>query len=182
MTRELVVQAISGDRAAFAELAARDLARVTGAAQLILRDRAWAEDAAQETFVRVWRDLPSLRDPDRYGGWLYRILVRTCQDELRRKQRQPRWIALETETLSGPDHVNATADRDELEHALQRLSPEHRVLIVLAYYVDLSHPEIAASLGIPLGTVKSRLNRALANLRVELSAGDRTAPAREQLA
>ena len=174
MQRELVLQAMQGDRDAFCALAARDLAQLTGAARLILHDAGWAEDAVQDALIRAWRDLPALRDPDRYGAWLHRLLVRSCQDQLRRHRRDRRDEALtwrhdrpSPETRSGFD------DRDELERGLRRLNPPQRTLIALAYYLQLTHREISEATGLPIGTVKSRLSRSLELLRAELAAAER---------
>jgi RNA polymerase sigma-70 factor (ECF subfamily) len=88
LSRELVEQAMRGNREAFAVLVDRAHARLVGTAGLILRDRGWAEDAAQDALVRAWRDLPSLRDPDRFDAWLHRLLVHASQDQLRRHRHE----------------------------------------------------------------------------------------------
>lgn len=165
-----------GDRDAFGILAARAMDRLVGTAGLILHDRDAADDAAQDALVRAWRDLPGLRDADRFDGWLYRILVRSCQDQIRRRGRQ-HWV--DPSATFEPDASQRTADRDELATALGGLSPEHRTVVVLHYYLGLSQPEIAAVIGQPIGTVKSRLSRAVDYLRAELAAGARIGAPRE---
>ena len=162
-----------GDTEAFGALAQSRLTRLVGAAALILRDADAAEDAVQEALVRAWRDLPRLRDADRFDGWLRRIVVHSCSDQLRAMSRR------EHEQL--PDLAGAPVDpafdeRDDLMAALSRLSDEHRTVVVLRYYLGLSQPEIADALGTRLGTVKSRLNRALSYLRAELDASARGIP------
>ena len=165
-----------GDRDAFGILATRAMDRLVGTAGLILHDRDLADDAAQDALVRAWRDLPGLRDADRFDGWLYRILVRSCHDQLRRRGRE-HWA--EPMATFEPDASAYVADRDEMSAALGGLSIEHRTVVVLHYYLGLSHPEIAAVIGQPIGTVKSRLSRAVDYLRAELAAGARIGAPRE---
>src|SRR6478672_33268 len=92
-----------GNRDAFAVLVDRTHARLVGTAGLILQDRGWAEDAAQDALVRAWRDLPSLRDPDRFDAWLHRLLVHACQDQLRRHRHE----LTESELLELPLRTDA---------------------------------------------------------------------------
>lgn len=179
MSRELVERAMRGDRDAFGILASRALGRLTGAAGLILRDHDAADDAVQETLVRAWRDLPSLRDPDRFDAWLHRVLVRACSDELRRGQRERRRQAAIQPASSAVDEGARLADRDELERALAQLGPDQRTAVVLHYYLGLSHPEVAEIIGQPLGTVKSRLSRSLDHLQAALAADARLGSAEE---
>lgn len=168
-----------GDRDAFGILAERSLSRLVGTAGLILRDVDAADDAAQETLVRAWRDLPGLRDPDRFDAWLYRVMVRTCGDQVRRRQRERRNEAAAVALPGLADGAQRVADRDEMERALGRLSVEQRTVVVLHYYLGLSHPEIAEATGQPIGTVKSRLSRSLDALRAALAADARVGAPRE---
>lgn len=164
--RTYVERARKGDRDAFAELARAAAARLDAAARLILRDRELARDAVQEALIRAWRDLPGLRDPDRFDGWLHRLLVHAAIDEARRRQR--RVIEVRTEPFDAPEphnHIDILADRDALDRALGELRPEHRALVVLHYYLGMPLPEAAASLGISLSAAKSRLHRAVVSLR-----------------
>jgi RNA polymerase sigma-70 factor, ECF subfamily len=164
--RELVERARRGDHDAFAELAGAAITRLDAAARLILRDRELARDAVQDALVRAWRDLPGLRDPDRFDAWLHRLTVHACLDLVRRRRRRPIEVELNPILMSDvTDEVTTVALRDELDRAMARLEPEHRAVIVLRYYVGLPLPEAADSLGIPLGTAKSRLHRAIAALR-----------------
>jgi RNA polymerase sigma-70 factor (ECF subfamily) len=174
MERGLVERARRGDHDAFAVLAGAAISRLDGAAWLILRDTEQAKDAVQNCLVRAWRDLPTLRDPDRFDAWLHRLLVNACIDEARRTRRHRLDIELGAIDLSTPDRVAATiADRDQLERGFVRLTPELRAVIVLHHYLDLPLPAVADSLGIPLGTAKSRLHRALGQLRAALDADTR---------
>jgi RNA polymerase sigma-70 factor (ECF subfamily) len=168
-----------GDRDAFGILAERALPRLVGTAGLILRDPDAADDAAQETLVRAWRDLPGLRDPDRFDAWLHRVLVRACGDQVRRRQRDRRDASAAIAAPASPDAAQRVADRDEMERALGRLSVEQRTAVVLHYYLGLSHPEVAEATGQPIGTVKSRLSRALDLLQAALAADARAGVPRE---
>ena len=87
MQRDLVERARKGDHDAFAELAGAAISRLDSAAWLILRDPEQAADAVQNALMRAWRDLPSLRDPDRFDAWVHRLLVNACYEELRRHRR-----------------------------------------------------------------------------------------------
>ena len=177
MERELVERARQGDHDAFAVLAGAAISRLDSAAWLILRDPEQAKDAVQNTLVRAWRDLPTLRDPDRFDAWLHRLLVRAAIDEARRLRRHRVDIdltALDPPAVAGTEA--AVADRDELERGFLRLEPEMRAVIALHYYLDLTMPDVAATLGIPVGTAKSRLNRAMGLMRAALDAEARHAP------
>jgi RNA polymerase sigma-70 factor (ECF subfamily) len=164
---------MQGDRDAFGILAERSFGRLVGTAGLILRDADAGDDAVQDALVRAWRDLPGLRDPDRFDAWLFRVLMRSCGDQHRR-QRRHRHDQLPAEgRRTASDSSQLVADRDELEMAIGRLSVDHRIVVVLHYYLGLSQPEIAEATGQPVGTVKSRLSRGVVFLRAELAAGSR---------
>jgi RNA polymerase sigma factor (sigma-70 family) len=177
LSRELVEQAMRGNRDAFAVIVDRTHPRLVGTAGLILRDRGWAEDAAQDALVRAWRDLPSLRDPDRFDAWLHRLLVHACQDQIRRHRHELR----ESELFDIPPGIGGTAadtrleDRDELERGLRHLTDQQRTIIALRYYLGLTDAEVAAATGLPIGTVKSRIFRSLDALRAALDAESRRA-------
>ena len=178
--KELVERAGRGDHDAFAMLATTSATRLDAAARLILRDGELARDVVQNTLVRAWRDLPGLRDPDRFDAWLHRLLVNSCLDEARRRRRRPIEVAIGPidEPASGDD-TRAFADRDLVERALARLDPEHRALVVMHYYLGYPLPEAAATLGISLPAAKSRLHRAMEGLRRVLAA-DGSATARPE--
>jgi RNA polymerase sigma factor (sigma-70 family) len=178
MERDLVERAQRGDHDAFAALAAAACSRLDSAAWLILRDSEQAKDAVQNTLVRAWRDLPTLRDPGRFDAWLHRLLVRACIDEARRLRRHRLTVELTTIDAPARDHVESSViDRDQLERAFVRLDLDMRAVIVLHHYLDLPLPAVATALGIPLGTAKSRLHRALGLLRAALDADARQSPA-----
>ncbi len=173
--RELVELARSGDQEAFSALAASVVDRLYATAVLILRDHSMADDATQETIVRAWRDLRSLRDPDRFDAWLRRLLVNACHDEGRRqRQRRPEMTLLPSHEPAVGDSSIAVANQDALERGFRRLTPDHRTAVVLHHYVGLSLPEVAEAIGVPLGTAKSRVHHATQALRAALEADART--------
>jgi RNA polymerase sigma-70 factor (ECF subfamily) len=175
MDRELVDRARRGDHDAFAALAGAAIARLDSAAWLILRNPEQAQDAVQNALVRAWRDLPTLRDPDRFDAWLNRLVVRACIDEARRLRRHRVDVELTEIAFPAVAGVESTIDdRDQLERGFLRLDPEQRAVIVLHHYLDLPLPAVAASLGIPVGTAKSRLHRALGQMRAALEADARS--------
>ena len=169
--RTLVEQAGRGDHDAFALLATSAAARLDAAARLILRDPELARDAVQNTLLRAWRDLPGLRDPDRFDAWLHRLLINASLDEARRRRR--RVVELVFQDIDVPtadDAARDLADRDLVERALIRLDPTHRALVVLHYYFGYPLPEAASSLGITLPAAKARLHRAMQGLRRTMTA------------
>jgi RNA polymerase sigma-70 factor (ECF subfamily) len=175
MQREVVERARRGDHDAFSELAAAAITRLDSAAWLILRDPEQAADAVQNALVRAWRDLPTLRDPDRFDAWLRRLLVRACMDEARRLRRHR--VDVELHPIFVPSvagHESVIADRDQVERGFIRLDPEMRAVIVLHHYLDLPLADVAVTLGIPVGTAKSRLHRGMALLRAALDADARS--------
>ena len=159
---------------AFAVLVGAAIARLDAAARLILRDPELARDAVQEGFIRAWRNLPALRDADRFEAWLHRLVVHSCIDATRRRRRRP--MEVELTPIDDPatgDFAALVADRELLDAALRRLEPEWRAVVVLHYFLGMPLPEVAATLGIPLGTAKSRLHRSLAAMRITIGADER---------
>jgi RNA polymerase sigma-70 factor (ECF subfamily) len=177
MQRELVVLAQSGDVDAFSALTAGRTDRLYAAARLILRDDERAADAVQDALLQAWLDLRGLRDPERFEAWLHRLLVRACYRAVKRhRSREIREIKLaSTEVAVTPDAQRTLAVRDQLERGFRRLSPDQRAVIVLHHYLGLSLVESAEVLAIPLGTMQSRLSRALQAMRAALEADERPA-------
>lgn len=171
MDPELIVRAQQGDERAFADLTSAIGGRFNRAAYGIVRDRDLAEDAMQAALIQIWRKLPTLRDPARFDAWSYRILVRACYRESKRTRRNVLDVAADSGHQS--DGLRAVLDRDELERAFGRLSLDQRTIVVLRHYLDLSPEVVAQTLDIPLGTVHSRLHRALDALRSSLEADAR---------
>ena len=164
--RELIELAKRGDHDAFAELVDGALRRLDAAARLILRDPDLAQDAVQESLIRAWRDLPGLRDPDRFDAWLNRLMVHACLDLLRRRRRRPIEVELSPiDSMNVPDHSKAFAERELVDAALRRLDPGHRAVVALHYLLGMPLREVAVALGIPYGTAKSRLHYALTAMR-----------------
>jgi RNA polymerase sigma-70 factor (ECF subfamily) len=180
--RALVEQARDGDHDAFSTLVLARVIRLDAAARLILRDRDLAQDAIQDAMLRAWHDLPGLRNPDKFDAWLRRLTVHACIDVARKRRR--RSIEVELDPLDLPavaDSTRAIAQRDLVDRALAVLEPEWRAIVVLHFYLGMPLPEVAGTLGIPVGTAKSRLHRSLALLRASVgtSGGEALATLRE---
>lgn len=169
MDTELVVRAQHGDREAFAELAGASLDRFLAVARGILGDAQLAEDATQQALLNIWQHLPSLREPERFEGWSYRLVVNACYSEVRRSRRwmPDMMVPLSSEPVVA-DGLDSVHDRDELERAFRDLSVDHRAVLVLHHCLRLTLPEVAHALDIPEGTVRSRLYHAMKKLRAVL--------------
>jgi RNA polymerase sigma-70 factor (ECF subfamily) len=177
--RSDVTRAMAGDHDAFAALANANVDRMYSLARAIIRGADRAQDATQEALVRAWQELPRLRDPSRFQAWLRRLLVNACYDEGRRIRSRAEVALLSDYHPAIADGSATVIDRDRLDRAFRRLPLEQRVVTVLNHVEGLSHEEIASTLGLPLGTVKSRARYALAGLRSALEADERT-PERSQ--
>ena len=174
MQTELVDRARRGDHEAFSVLAGGAVDRLYAIARLILRDTDLAEDATQDALVRAWRDLPTLRDVERFDAWLYRLLIRSCADIGRRRRRWRAELTVGSIEPAEPDRAAELADRDQLERGLRRLNDAQRTILILHFYVGLSPSEAADALDIPVGTAKSRLHYAIDSLRAALAADERS--------
>ena len=185
MDRALIEAARSGNEEAFASIARGSADRLFSVAHRILRDVGRAEDAVQQTLVTAWRELPGLREVERFDAWLHRILVHACYAEAKRARQ---WSAnvrvLSLEGSTEPDASVGVATRDALERGFRRLPPEQSAVFVLHHYLDWPLSRIADTLGTPLGTVKSRLHYATSTLRAALEADERpaTSASRERMA
>lgn len=180
---ELVERARRGDRDAFESIAASSVDRCYALAYRILRDPHRAEDAAQQALLGAWRDLPTLRDAERFDAWLHRLVVNACYVEARGERRwnaRVRVLTVVPEVTK--DHAGGIVARDELEAAFRQLTPEHRAVVVLHHHLGYQLTEIADMLGIPAGTARSRLHHAVAQLRGVLDRSDRPAAAGERTA
>lgn len=167
MERALVENAKAGDRAAFDALVRSRIDAVYRTSLAILGDQADAADATQETFVSAWRHSSELRDPDLFDAWLGRINLNACRAHLRRRKREDvREIRLldpvDAAEPASPDRplADRSADADAFDRAFARLSADDRAVIVLHHLQERPVAEIAAVLGAPVGTIKSRLHRA----------------------
>ena len=171
MRTRLVERAQDGDDVAFSELVDLDGDLCYAIAYRILRDPERAQDAVQQAFLLAWRELPRLRDAERFGPWLHRLLVNACYEELRRHRRWSTHIrVLPVDGPSGPDPTVSVDDRDALDRAFGRLTPQHRAVFVLHHHAGLPLAEIAEIVGAPVGTVKSRLHNAIRTLRAAIVA------------
>jgi RNA polymerase sigma-70 factor (ECF subfamily) len=170
---ELVERAARGDADAFDLLMSDSLDRLYALARLILRDADLAEDAVQEALIHCWRELPRLRDPGRFDTWLQRLLVNAATDQHRRRRRLRAIVSVIPDPQPGRDFAIDVAQADELRSAFERLRLEHRVVLVLHHYLELSAVEIADMLEIPPGTVKSRLHYGAIAMRAAVDASTR---------
>ena len=175
MDERLVRQVQEGDQEAFRTLVVANHARMLRVAQGVLRDPHVAEDAVQQAFLDIWRDIRRLRDASRFEGWSYKLLLRVCYAEAK---RMPEWvpdsrIPASAEPRAG-DVFGVVVDRDQLSRGFQHLSTDHRAVIVLRYLLDLSPEQVAEALEIPRKTVYSRLGRAMDALRAALEAESRS--------
>src|SRR5262245_52491605 len=176
MRRDLVERAMAHDQEAFSELVRLAIDKLYAIARLILRDPARADDAVQDALVGAWRDIAVLRDPDRFEVWLRRLLIHACYREARRDRARGR-MEVHAAVIDpvAPDAIGQVADRDQLEGAFRMLAPDQRALIVLHYYLGLPLADTAETLGLPIGTVKSRLFRTTQAMRANLEADARAA-------
>jgi RNA polymerase sigma-70 factor, ECF subfamily len=183
LTSELVERAQRGDHEAFDALATAAYHRLYAIARRILRDGYAAEDAVQDALVNAWRNLRTLRELDRFDAWLNSLLVNACRDQGRRARRRP--FEVPVLTIDQPtleDRLSQLVDRDELERAFLQLSVEQRAALVLTHYVGLSAAEVGGILGIPVGTVYSRLHYGARTMRDALTASSGTPAANQEVA
>jgi RNA polymerase sigma-70 factor (ECF subfamily) len=177
----LVNQAKQGDREAFDALARLTGDRCMAIAFRILRDFDHADDAVQAALLTAWREIGALRDPDLFEPWLHRILTNACYAEARRRRRWTEGIRLlPSEPVHGPDDFLSIETRDQLERGFRRLTVEQRAVLVFHHYLGLPLPEVAQRLGLPLGTVKSRMHHAKRALRAGLEADARASGASQE--
>jgi len=173
----------AGDASAFCRLCETYQAAAERVARHILRTEDAAADAVQDALVKVYKAIPQFEDGN-FRAWLLRIVTNTCYDHLRRQKRRPT-VSLDalleesytempdTRTSNDPERmVLRREQRDFLRRAIKQLSPWHKEVVVLVDVMGYDYGEVAALLGLPLGTVKSRLSRARANLRNRLCAAD----------
>jgi len=171
MRTRLVELAREGDDVAFTQLVDLEGDLCYAIAYRILRDVERAQDAVQQAFLLAWRDLSRLRDPERFGPWLHRLLVNACYEELRRHRRwSTRIRALPVDGPSEADPTLTVDDRDALDRAFERLTPQHRAVFVLHHHAGHPLAEIAEIVGVPIGTVKSRLHHATRSMRAAIVA------------
>jgi RNA polymerase sigma-70 factor, ECF subfamily len=155
---------------AFEALSDRCLDDAYRLASVVLRDPVEAQDVVHDAVLLGWRKFGSLRDATRFEAWFGRIVLNLCRDRLRSHRRgQVREAALSAESqMRGRDEFGQVARRDAIATAFPKLDPDLQLVVALRFYRDLPLESIAGLLGIPLGTVKSRLHTGLKRLRAEL--------------
>jgi RNA polymerase sigma-70 factor, ECF subfamily len=174
--RELVVAAQGGDQVAFMDLIRARVDRLFAISRRILRDVDRAEDAVQDALVIAWRDLPELRDPDRFDVWLHRVLANMCIEHARRhRRRSARFEVIDLADHVARDELAGVADRDVVDRAFRRLKPEERAILVLRHYLGYEPAAIAEMLGLSAGTIRARLHHAHRAMRAALDADARAA-------
>jgi RNA polymerase sigma factor (sigma-70 family) len=170
MDQHVVAEARRGDTGAFEALVVGHHHRLFRVAHGILRDPHLAEDATQQAFLDMWKGFPRLRDPAKFEAWSYRLLVRVCYAEAKRR---PDWIPdTEMSPADAPlaaDELRGVADRDQLERGFRQLSVDHRTVIILHHLLDMTLETVAETLDIPVGTAHSRLGRAMQALRTAMT-------------
>jgi RNA polymerase sigma-70 factor (ECF subfamily) len=175
----LIRRAQHGDQRAFDTLATGLVTRFHAIAYRVLQDADLAQDATQQALIGIWRDLPRLRDPDRFEGWAYRLLVRACYKEAGRRRRwRLRTSSTMTREPSVPDPSDAVVEHDRLWRGFARLSVEHRAVVVLHHHLGQTQGQVAETLDLPVETVRSRLRHAMRGLRAAIEADERTTPDR----
>jgi RNA polymerase sigma-70 factor (ECF subfamily) len=171
-----VIAAQRGDQVAFVDLLRGRVDRLFAISRRILRDVDRAEDALQDALVIAWRDLPDLRDPDRFDFWLQRLLANMCIEHARRNRRH--YARLQVLTVDGhaaPDELMGVVNRDVVDRAFRRLTPEERTVLVLRHYLGYEPSTIADVLGVAAGTIRSRLHHAHRAMRAAIEADARAA-------
>jgi RNA polymerase sigma-70 factor (ECF subfamily) len=167
----LVEQARDGDDVAFTALVDLDGDQCYAIAYRILRDAERAQDAVQQAYLLAWRELPRLRDPERFTPWLHRLLVNACYEEHRRHRRWTSRIRLlPVDGPVGADPTVSVDDRDALDRAFLGLTPLHRAVVVLHHHAGIPMADVAEIVGVPVGTAKSRLHYATRALRAAIVA------------
>jgi len=169
----LIRRAAAGDPGSFEALMRGVGNRLLVIARKILRDGDAAEDAVQQAVIQAWRLLPRLRDPARFDGWMYKLVVSACYQEARRARRHARRVEVRETEPAADDDAERWMVNEVLEQAFRTLTPAHRAVVVLHYYAGLPLSEVALIVGVSHGTARSRLHYALRALRSALEAADR---------
>jgi RNA polymerase sigma factor (sigma-70 family) len=172
MIGERAASAESERRAAFQLLVDRDLDRAYRLAGVILGNGEDAEDATHDAVVQAWHTFGGLRDQSRFEAWFQRILVNVCRDRLRKRRRTPVTELTLADGVSVPGGFANVDDRLALDRAFARLSPDQAITVVLRFHADLTLDNVAARMGVPVGTVKSRLHSALTAMEAALTGAE----------
>ena len=178
MDRTLVELARHGDHDAFSAVMLSVGDRLFQLAKLILRDSDLAEDVVQDSMIHAWRELPRLRDPDRFEAWIRRMVVNRCYDAARRRRRLVDLRVIPD--LRDADRSGDLIIREQFEAAFRRLPVDQRAILVLHHHVGLTLAEVAETVGIPVGTAKSRLHYAARAMRAAVDAEERVRTTEER--
>lgn len=167
----LILLSQSGDNEAFSQLVRKYSPDAYRTAFMVLRDRDEVEDVVQESFLTCYRKINSFRMESSFKTWLYRIVVNRCYDRLRKRNREN--VALSKMSLNlkngSVDDINGIESKLDLREVIMGLRPEHRLVLTLYYGMDFGVQKVADILGVPVGTVKSRLNSARNMIRKNLT-------------
>jgi RNA polymerase sigma-70 factor (ECF subfamily) len=172
--KELVALSQKGDRAAFGVLCERYYSMVSILAWQKVRNRTDAEDLVQESFVRAYRAIESLREGEKFPGWLYRITLKICLDHLRKVNRRDTAVPLDEEAHAGPapepagSELEAQEEHGKVARAIEKLPDKYRLVVTLRFIDKKSYREIADQLGEPDGTIANRIHRAVKMLQAAL--------------
>lgn len=169
---QIVTRVLRGDADAYAVLVERYRDRYARYALHMLGNREDAEEALQDAFTRAYRSLPRCEDPDRFGAWLFRILVNRCRTMGARRGRRSRTFVSDDLALheAAEEHpADRSAWREEIERALSRLRPEQREAFLLKYVEDMGYDEMSELTGVGVSALKMRVMRACDRLRELLS-------------
>lgn len=166
----LVMLSQSGDNEAFAQLVRKYTPDAYRTAFMVLRDRNEVEDVVQESFLTCYRKINSFRMESSFKTWLYRIVVNRCYDRLRKRNRENEALNKMSLSLDNScEDINGLESRLDLREVILGLRPEHRLVLTLYYGMDFGVQKVADILGVPVGTVKSRLNSARNMIRRSLT-------------
>jgi RNA polymerase sigma-70 factor (ECF subfamily) len=168
--RSLVDAAIAGDREAFRALVEPSIPRALGAAAILTGSESDAADAVQDALLSAWLGLRSLRDADAFPAWFRRHVVRAA---MRSARRSGRVVELDVDLPADPDALERAVSHRTLGRAFDRLDADDRLILTLHHYLGLATAETAELLGIPTGTVKSRVHAAIGRLRAAYDAEER---------
>ncbi len=176
---DLVRRYLGGDRSAFATLVERHERRMYNLALRMTGREEDARDATQDAFLTALRKLSTFRGEAAFTTWMHRVTVNACYDLLRKRRRAPLYEFEPTEqeaAIPAPDHADATTTAIDVRRALVQVPDDFRAVLILHDVQDLPYDEIASVLGIPVGTVKSRLHRGRVALARALSGERPDAP------
>ncbi|HHU86872.1 MAG TPA: sigma-70 family RNA polymerase sigma factor [Peptococcaceae bacterium] len=174
--KNLIAAAQSGDSDAFTQLVQRYSSDAYRTAYMVLHDREDVEDVVQEAFLTCYRKINTFRMDSSFKTWLYRIVVNLCYDRIRKRSRErAAFQRVSINMKTGYRDMSDIEKRIDLKEVIATLNPDYRITLTLYYGMDFSVQKVAEVLGIPVGTVKSRLNSARNLLKERLERGHKYA-------